>query len=80
MSRVKSAFTWGPIVGWCALFYMILEAIVIFVSDLVYPETDIDVVKTFDSVQYNKNIKEVGDHKFHVDMKNAESESLKQSE
>ena len=72
MSRVKSAFTWGSIVGWWALFYLVMEAICIFIVDIFYPESDIDVCKSFNTFQYNEKVSEFGDHQLYVDMKHPE--------
>jgi hypothetical protein len=37
MSRVKTSFVWGPIVGLWALFYTIIEGLVMFITDAVLP-------------------------------------------
>jgi len=37
---------------------MILEAIVMFFTEMIHPDEDIDIVQSFDTVSYNENIKE----------------------
>ena len=38
MSRVKTTFSWGPVVGLWALFYTIVEGLVMLLTDLFLPE------------------------------------------
>ena len=38
MARVKNSFVWGPIVGAWAVFYTIIEGIVMLITDILYPE------------------------------------------
>lgn len=70
MSRVKSSLSWGPVVGLWALFYTIIEAMVLFVTEFFLPEQDIDISRSFDSKVYNVNSQEYGCHEFVVDSAN----------
>lgn len=38
MARVKNSFVWGPIVGVWAVFYTIIEGMVMLLTDILYPE------------------------------------------
>lgn len=38
LSRMKSSLSWGPIVGIWALFYTIIEAITLFITEIFIPE------------------------------------------
>ena len=53
MSRLKTTFAWGPVVGLWALFYTIIEGIVMLLTDIFFPEEDIDIARSFDQVEYN---------------------------
>lgn len=43
LSRLKSSFAWGPIVGFWALFYTIIEAIALCLTEYFLPEDAIDI-------------------------------------
>jgi hypothetical protein len=49
LSRLKSSFSWGPVVGLWALLFTIIEAISLVITEFVLPEQDIDIVRSFDS-------------------------------
>ena len=56
LSRLKSTFSWGPVVGLWALFYTIIEAIVLCLTEYFLPEDNIDVCRSFSSHHYNENV------------------------
>ena len=41
--RLKSNFSWGPVVGIYAVFYQMLEFLVLFLLDFIQPEDEIDI-------------------------------------
>ena len=43
MSRVKTTFAWGPVVGIFAVFYTIIEGLAMLLTDIFFPEEDIDI-------------------------------------
>ena len=49
LSRLKSSFSWGPVVGLWALLFTIIEAISLVITEFILPEQDIDIVRSFDS-------------------------------
>jgi phosphatidylinositol glycan class A protein len=55
MSRIKSSFSWGPVVGLFALLFTIIEAITLCITEKLFPENDIDIARNFDSNRYNKD-------------------------
>lgn len=67
MSRLKSSISWGPVVGLWSLLYTIIEAICLFLTEIFFPENEIDIARTFNSKMYNSfGNKNFGDHKFYV--------------
>jgi hypothetical protein len=44
LGRIKSSLSWGSIVGFWAVFFTIIEAIVMFMIDIFLPIKDIDIV------------------------------------
>lgn len=54
MARIKSSFSWGPVVGLFSLFFTILEAIALCITEKLFPEINIDIARNFDSQTYNK--------------------------
>ena len=69
LDRLKTGYTWGPVVGLWAILYTVLEAITLMITEVLWPETEIDVARSFSSKEYNNNIKEFGDHELYVDAK-----------
>lgn len=61
--------SWGPVVGIFALFYTIIEAIALFLTETFIPEHEIDIARSFSSPLYNQDILEFGDHELYVDSK-----------
>lgn len=57
LARIKSSFSWGSIVGLWAIFFTILEALTLFITELFWPEADIDIARNFDSQTYSINPK-----------------------
>jgi hypothetical protein len=47
--------------------YAILEGLVIMMTEIFWPETEIDVVRNFNSQVYNEDISQYGDHTLKVD-------------
>ncbi len=41
--RLKSNFSWGPVVGIYAVFYQMLEFLILFLLDCIQPENEIDI-------------------------------------
>ena len=62
MSRVKTAFVWGPIVGLWALFFMMIEGFVMLLTDILWPVEDIDIQRSFDQMEYNMCPDAFGNH------------------
>jgi phosphatidylinositol glycan class A protein len=50
MSRVKTTFAWGPVAGIFAVFYTIIEGLVMMLTEILFPEQDIDIARRFDQV------------------------------
>ena len=67
MSRIKSSLSWGSVAGIIGLFYTILEAIVLCLTEILLPESEIDICRSFESKIYNKNPTSFGNHVFVVD-------------
>lgn len=66
MSRVKTSFVWGPIVGLWALFYTIIEGLVMLITDAIFPVEDIDIARSFDQMEYNICPEAFGNHDLYV--------------
>jgi phosphatidylinositol glycan class A protein len=66
MSRIKSSFSWGPIVGLFSLLFTIIEAITLCITEKLFPECDIDIARNFDSNRYNKDQELYGEHEVYV--------------
>lgn len=47
MSRMKSSFSWGPIIGLWAIIYTVIEGIILGLCDVFLPEDDIDIARSF---------------------------------
>lgn len=69
LSRIKSSIAWGPVVGVWAIFYTIMEALILWLTELVFPAQDIDIVRNFNSEKYNNSLKQDLDHEFYVNSK-----------
>ena len=52
MARIKSSFSWGPVVGVFSLFFTIIEAIALCLTEKLLPESNIDIARNFDSQTY----------------------------
>jgi hypothetical protein len=63
---MKSNLSWGPIVGVYAVLYQMIEFILIFLLNIIYPEEEIDIVRNFNSQQYLVNPHKYGDHEFRI--------------
>lgn len=49
LSRIKSSIAWGPVVGLWAVFYTMMEALVLWLTEFLFPAEDIDIVRNFNS-------------------------------
>lgn len=67
MGRIKSSFSWGPVVGLFSLLFTIIEAITLCITEKFFPESNIDIARNFDSKTYNQCPKSYGDHEVFVD-------------
>lgn len=47
MVRLKTALTNGLIFGFFALLYTVMECITLFIVELLFPETEIDILPNF---------------------------------
>lgn len=63
ISRLKSTASWGSHVGLWALFYTVIECMVLFVTEMLFPVVDIDILQSFDKETYCKDPLAYGDHK-----------------
>jgi len=66
MSSLKTSLSWGSVAGLLALFYTVMETLVLFITDLFFPIQDIDIQPSFNHQEYNENIDQLGDHQFQV--------------
>mmetsp|Transcript_11421 Transcript_11421/g.17209 ORF Transcript_11421/g.17209 Transcript_11421/m.17209 type:complete len:344 (-) Transcript_11421:365-1396(-) len=66
MSRLKTSMSWGSVAGIIGLFYAVMEFVMVFLCEIFFPVSEMDVCRTFDSVDYNENIEEAGDHQFWI--------------
>ena len=67
LDRIKTAYTWGPLVGVYAVLYTLFEAITLILTEVFWPIQDIDITRSFSSSKYNENICRYGDHELYVD-------------
>lgn len=49
LDRLKTSFSWGPVVGIFAVFFTILELIALTITEWWFPESDIDIARNFDN-------------------------------
>ena len=63
MSRIKSSFAWGPIIGLWAIIYTVIEGIILVLADIFLPEDQIDIARAFTNEEYNESPLQFGDHK-----------------
>jgi hypothetical protein len=73
MTRVQSTLSWGPLVGIWALFYTVLEAVVLFVTELLWPASEVDIARCFDSPTYNEAPAAYGQHDLVVDFEKTQA-------
>jgi len=66
MSRIKSSFSWGPVVGLFSLLFTIIEAITLCITEKMFPECEIDIARNFDSTRYKKDLELYGEHEVYV--------------
>mmetsp|Transcript_971 Transcript_971/g.1735 ORF Transcript_971/g.1735 Transcript_971/m.1735 type:complete len:408 (+) Transcript_971:591-1814(+) len=65
-NRLKSNFSWGPVVGLFAVIYQVLEFILFRLTEWFFPESEIDIPRNFNANQYVMNPHKFGDHEFRV--------------
>lgn len=53
LDRLKTNYTWGPVVGVWAILYMVFESITLILTELLWPESSIDHVRSFSCKLYN---------------------------
>jgi hypothetical protein len=70
MARIKSSFSWGPVVGLFSLLFTIIEAITLCITEKLFPESNIDIARNFDSKTYGQCPKAYGNHEVYVDTQN----------
>ena len=77
LDRLKTSLTTGPLFGCWALLYTIMEAITLFIVEMIYPISEIDILPSFNSstiieteageqVSYCESPLAFGDHLFSV--------------
>ena len=66
IQRVKTAMSFGQIVGAIAVFYFMLEILMMVFIELFVPEDDIDICRFFDKQKYSHNPETYGDHEFKI--------------
>jgi len=71
LDRIKTSFTWGPVAGYFAIMFTVLEAITLLLTDIFWPETEIDIVRSFNTTTYNEDIFSYGNHQLYVDTKDS---------
>lgn len=49
LDRMKTSLTTGPLFGCWALLYTIMEAIALFIVELMFPISEIDILPSFNS-------------------------------
>ena len=52
MSRIKTSLAWGPVVSIFALFFTIIEAITLCITEKLFPESNIDIARNFNTQRY----------------------------
>ena len=55
LQRVKTCLSWGLVVGSWSLFFLVLEAISLYLSELFLDEKDIDIIRYYDNRSYDQN-------------------------
>lgn len=71
LDRIKSSYAWGPAAGIWAILFTILEALVLFILEMIWPEEDIDIARDFDLPKYSSDWSKFGDHLLYVDTKDS---------
>lgn len=77
MARIKSSFSWGPVVGLFSLLFTIIEAITLCITEKLFPESNIDIARNFDSKTYNECPKSYGDHQVYVNSQDVRQKTKK---
>jgi hypothetical protein len=58
--------SWGCQAGIWAAFYTLIEILVLFITEMVWPVQEIDIGQSFNKDQYQRNPLSYGDHKLKV--------------
>ena len=67
LSRIKNSLATGSLVFILTYFYLIIEYIMLFVLEFLYPAEEIDVLPDFECDRYNnEGILNYGNHSFNV--------------
>jgi len=66
MARIKSSYTWGPVIGLWALIYTVIEGIALCLANIFLPEDEIDICRSFSQEEYNEAPEVYGDHHLFV--------------
>lgn len=64
--RLKSNFSWGPMVGFYAVLYQMLEFLILLLLEWILPEDEIDIQRNFNLSYYLGNPHKFGDHEYRV--------------
>ena len=67
LQKLKSVFASGPLIGFCALFHLLLEYFMIFILNHLWPMNEIDIRRNFNQKYYNLNPYRFGDHNFNIE-------------
>ena len=67
LQKIKSNFSWGPISGFFAVLYQMVEFIILMVIDWIFPIDEICIARNFNIQWYLINPHRFGDHEFRID-------------
>jgi len=67
MVRIKTALAWGSVVGLYALFFTIIEAMIMMIIEIFWPSQDICVAPFSVAKEYTKDPTSLGDHLFKLE-------------
>lgn len=69
LDRIKTSYLQGPVAGIMAVMFLIFEFIVLVLTDIFWPEEDIDIARSFDTPHYTDDMQDFEDHEFYVNNK-----------
>ena len=67
LQKLKSVFASGPLIGFCALLHLLLEYVLLFILNHIWPINEIDIRRNFNQNYYKINPYKFGDHDFKVE-------------